>query len=37
MRRRSKQDFALDQSLTHQAEFIIFEIAKAAMHELAGA
>src|SRR6266702_5661121 len=28
------EDFALDQRLAHQAEFVIFEITQAAMHQL---
>ncbi len=34
MRGGGEQDFALDQRLAHQAEFVIFEIAQAAMDEL---
>ena len=37
VRRGLEQHFALDQRLAHQPEFVIFEIAQAAMHQLAGA
>jgi hypothetical protein len=36
VRRMRPQHFALDQRLAHQAEFVIFEIAQAAMDELGG-
>ena len=35
MRRDSEQHLALDQCLAHQPELVIFEIAQAAVHELA--
>ena len=37
MRRGVEQHLTLDQGLAHQAEFVIFEIAQAAMNELSGA
>ena len=37
MRRGCEQNFPLDQRLSHQAKLVIFQIAQAAMHELARA